>query len=158
MDDIDFLDITLEISKQDNLKEAELRNVIGRLHDYCYHEAKSFILANEEYCEFSEQALLNNSAHKSIFNTFYQYSKSTRDLRYGIIWRLLKDIHTERCDADYELNINSKKSALISLIKILVEIKNNIDELKLSFFQIDVDEFIPKKVDVRKRKIRILEN
>lgn len=158
MDAIDFLNIALQTSKQDDLKEAELRNAIGRLYYYCYHEAKSLIIANEECHKIYDQALLGNSAHKSIFQTFYEHSKSTRNLRYGTLSRLLKDIHTERCNADYELDISFKKSDLISLIKMLIDIKNNIDELKLSFFQVDVEEFIPKKVEVRKRKLRIVED
>lgn len=141
MNHIEFfkIGIGVDFNKLDEFPEATLRNSVGRLYYYTYHEALKFIHEDEGLIEiYTDLASSIPSYHKRMITVFARFAANTQNLKYGKISRLLSVLHNLRCDADYELNKVLGKNDFLSMLAQLDDLKNVVHELNQQYFNISV--------------------
>lgn len=141
MNHIDFfkIGIGVDFSKSDELSEATIRNSLGRLYYYTYHEALKFVHEDENLLKiYTDLALSIPSYHKRLIAVFAHFAANTQNLKYGKISRLLSVLHNLRCDADYELSKVLGKNDFLSMLAQLDDLKNVVQELNSQYFNITV--------------------
>ncbi|MEN8291966.1 hypothetical protein ABFO59_05725 [Acinetobacter radioresistens] len=141
MDHIEFFKIGIEVdfNKLDEFSEATLRNSLGRLYYYTYHEALKFVREDESLIKiYTDLTSSIPSYHKRLITVFAKFSANTQNLKYGKISRLLSVLHNLRCDADYELSKVFGKNDFLSMLAQLDDLKNVVHELNPHYFNISV--------------------
>ncbi len=149
----------------DNLTEAEIRTAIGRIYYYIYHEVLSWVNIDDSMkVVYSESEI--KSTHKKLINVFFEMAKSTKNLQYGKISRLLSTLHSYRCLADYQLNDPVDKALFESMQANLEDLKEACLGLKNDLFEIlnikTIETIGAHKtqsatLEVRKRTLRLLD-
>lgn len=149
----------------DNLTEADIRTAIGRVYYYIYHEVLNWVKLEEFMLNvYSESEI--KSTHKKLINVFYELARSTRNLQYGKISRLLSTLHSLRCIADYQLNDPVDKALFESMEANLEDLKEACLSLKNDLFKILNNEVVETiaahrtqdaTLEVRKKPLRILD-
>ncbi|TCB67411.1 hypothetical protein E0H88_12855 [Acinetobacter sp. ANC 4216] len=132
--------IQLDFSNGNEPSEVLIRNAIGRLYYYVYHEVLSWINLDENLGQHYD-ALSSEypTTHKRLAQTFLEYSRTTKDLQYSSIYRLLINLHQWRCKADYQLNININKSNYYSVIENIKCLKDLSQKFRSDRFEIEID-------------------
>lgn len=157
MDHYDLLELSLKISKIENQQEVITRNGIGRLYYFCYHEALALINSSDEL-KTIYHSLTNMGSHKKVAMVFLEYAKKSREQKYSTVSRLLKVMHGFRCDADYDINCHISSAELISMITTLKSLKDTLSELNITYFQNNIEDYLPAKTEVKKRySLKIVE-
>lgn len=153
----DFLTLSLQISKIEHQQESISRNGIGRLYYFCYHEALELINSNDELKSIY-RSLENMGAHQKVASVFSEYARQSKELKYGTVSRLLRGMHRLRCDADYDMNCHISGAELISMITTLKSLKETLLSLGSPYFQVNIDDYVPEKIQVKKKpSLRIVE-
>lgn len=153
MNHVEFLDIGVDVdfSKLEELTEAKLRNSLGRIYYYTYHEALSFVSndieLNELYLSLKQTI---HQTHKLLISTFVAKAKETQNRNYGKIARLLGVMHQLRCNADYDMDIVVGKNEFLSMLAQLDDLKNAANELNPEHFTASVT---PDKTSIIETKI-----
>lgn len=118
--------------------EVEIRNAIGRIYYFTYHEALSFVKENSFlsaiYDDLKDKV---PSSHKRLFQTFVLYASTNQELIYGTISRHLTTLHTMRCTSDYDLKSVVSQNCYFSLLANLESLKLEIAQLNSNFFNIN---------------------
>lgn len=150
---------------KDDLTEAEIRTAIGRVYYYIYHEILSWVNIDDSMkVVYSESDI--KSTHKKLINVFFEMAKSTKNLQYGKISRLLSTLHYYRCLADYQLNEPVDKALFESMQANLEDLKDACLALENDLFEILNNETIETisthktqsaTLEVRKRTLRLLD-
>lgn len=171
MDHKAFFDQGISLSFDQNTRpvEADIRNAIGRLYYYAYHEALKFVQNNEflsliyNDAEFKKK---NPTSHKRILKTFAKYSSDSQNLNYGTISRHLGNLHTMRCTADYDLIQVVNENNYFSFIANFESLKQEIIKIDVGSFNVDTkleSENITQtdaafgKIIVKKKGLRLVE-
>lgn len=129
------LGISLKFDQASPPTEVEIRNAIGRIYYYTYHEALELVNANEALLEiYNELKEEFPSFHKRLFRTFVVFATQNQDLSYGTISRHLGNLHTFRCSADYNLEAQITERDYFSFLA-------NLDSLKLEIVKKDKNFF-----------------
>lgn len=148
--------------------ESEIRNAIGRLYYYVYHEILFWVKSDKQLSNYYLTST-ERSSHKKLFDVFYESAKDTKDLRYGKIKRLLCDLHDSRCICDYDLDETIDKSILEEFQADLLDLKDVVLHYKDNVFASVISEvgevddvfktqnFSAKVVQKKKPTLRILE-
>lgn len=111
--------------------EVDIRNSIGRMYYFTYHEALALVNNNDALLKIYNDLIIEfPSTHKRLFQTFVKYAMQTQDLVYGAISRHLANLHTFRCSADYDLNVQITDSDYFSFLA-------NLDSLKIETLKKD---------------------
>lgn len=153
MNHSEFLDtgVDVDFSKLDELTEVRLRNSLGRIYYYTYHEALSFVIndfeLNNLYLNLKQTI---PSTHKLLISTFAEKAKETQNRSYGKISRLLGVMHNLRCNADYDMNIVVGKNEFLSMLAQLEDLKNAANELKPAHF---TKSITPEKTSLTETKV-----
>lgn len=148
--------------------ESEIRNIIGRLYYYVYHEILIWVKSDETLLNLYRSSTEKGS-HNKLYDAFFQYAKSTQELKYGTIKRLLCDLHDSRCLCDYKLNESVNASIIDEFHAVLLELKEVVQHVRKSVFSAVVSEelqieevlvtenFTAKVVKKQKHGLRILD-
>lgn len=143
MNHVEFLEIGLSIDCE-NAGEVTIRNSLGRIYYYVYHELLEFVMVDESLAKiFSDLKEKIPSCHKRLAVVFAEAAKGTQNLKFGKISRLLGVLHRLRCQADYELDTNLNKDSYLSMIAQLDDLKNVAQEINPNSFDTDV---LPKNI------------
>lgn len=109
--------------------EIEIRNAIGRIYYYVYHEVLEWVQGDEAlsvYFNNSEE----KSSHLKLRDVFLQISQKDKDTKFGKVYRLLADLHKSRCICDYKLTHEVTKDFLDTFEAVLSEFKEECIKLK----------------------------
>lgn len=153
MNHVEFLEIGVDVdfSKLDELTEVKLRNSLGRIYYYTYHEALSFVSndieLNKLYLNLKQTI---QPTHKLLISTFAEKAKETQNKNYGKISRLLGVMHKLRCNADYDMDIIVGKNEFLSMLAQLDDLKSAANELNPDRFTSLVT---PEKTSIIETKI-----
>ena len=142
--------ISLKLDQIPAPDEVSIRNAIGRMYYYAYHEALIFV-QNHSFLSsiYNDQLFIkkNPRLHKRLVKTFAEYAANTQDLKYGTISRYLGSLHTMRCFADYNLIRLVKESDFFSFLA-------NLESLKLEIIKIDSNSY---DVDIKIKSENIIQ-
>lgn len=86
----------------ENPEEIEIRNAVGRIYYYIYHEVLKWVNSDNTL----RPIYLNldiKSFHLKLRKVFFELVQETNIELYGKISRLLENLHQARCDCDYDL-------------------------------------------------------
>lgn len=139
MNHVEFLKIGIDVdfTKLEELTEVKIRNSLGRIYYYTYHEAMKFVCEDDELSKIFDNLKCSiPSFHKRLITVFAEIAKHTQNLKYGKISRLLGILHTMRCDADYDMDMKLGKNDFLSMLAQLDDLKNVSQELKPDYFQV----------------------
>lgn len=138
MNHAEFLKIGIEIDIS-VANEATIRNSLGRIYYYTYHEILKFISHDSVLMQiFEDQKESIPSYHKRLVIVLAEASRLTHDWTYGTVSRLLGVLHSMRCEADYDLNVTLNKSHLLSMIAQLDTLRDAAQKLQPTSFDISV--------------------
>lgn len=132
--------ISLQFNAEKKPDEVLIRNSIGRIYYYIYHEAlewlfnDSLLLAKYESLEKKVP-----SFHKRLARTFADCSADTQKLSYGTISRLLYALHDARCKADYHLDHTVDESDFFSMLGTLESLKQESQKFNSNVFRIETN-------------------
>lgn len=74
MNHIEFLQMGIDVDfdKLDELAEVKIRNSLGRIYYFTYHEAVNFICDDEEFCKiYTSLKSTIPSSHKRLIAVFF---------------------------------------------------------------------------------------
>ncbi|ENV34538.1 hypothetical protein [Acinetobacter gerneri] len=142
MDHKDFFyqGISINLDCSNPPKEVVIRNAIGRMYYYIYHEALVFIQNNDFLSSIFNDELFKNknpSSHMRLVNTFSEYARISQDLKYGSISRYIGSLHSLRCLSDYNLTKVVKENDFFSFLANLESLKLEIAKINSDFFRVD---------------------
>ena len=125
----------LDFSGVDFIEEIEIRNSIGRIYYYIYHEILSWVKSDSQLNNFYQNST-EKSFHKKLRCVFQELANTTKNTIYGKIFRILGLLHQSRCDCDYELQDNINEDFFNTFIANFASLKQTVIILNNNIFKV----------------------
>lgn len=121
--------------------ETEIRNAIGRIYYYVYHEILEWIQGDSNLSVYYKNSAETGS-HSKLRDVFLQVSQNDNDTKFGKVYRLLANLHASRCICDYKLQQEVTRDFLETFEATLTEFKEECVKLNPALLKlIPCEEF-----------------
>lgn len=117
------------------IEEVEIRNAIGRIYYYIYHEVLIWINSDSALNPIY-QNIDEKSYHKKLRKVFQEIAIDTNDTVYGTIYRMLGLLHQSRCDCDYDLDESIDSEFFDTFIANFASLKQAVFNLNQEIFKL----------------------
>lgn len=160
----ELLDLALEINALTNKSEVKIRNAIGRLYYFIYHESLAIIKETPGLNQIYENFHRDTPSHKKLLDTFEAYADQYNSFQHGQFRKKLKSLRNLRNTSDYKLDQTIGIGYLNTIIADLEYLKSLTEVTQNKFFQqskkkyISVQHKTPPQQSDTKSKLRIVED
>ena len=157
----ELLNLALEIQNNQNPSEVKVRNAMGRLYYFAYHETLLMIQGNDGLKAVYDQ--LSGGSHEKVLKTFIEYYRLSQNYDAFEFGQKLEFLRNSRNIADYKLDRTLAITNFNTMLTQLKKLKELSNITKNQFFQMKIRTVIhtqPNRNTTNQKpsKLRVVED